>query len=118
MATENALQARSYPASADLSASQYCFMKIATGKIAVASDGGADAVGVLQDKPSAANHAGSIAYGGTTKVLAGGSFSSGARVSCDGSGKAVAVGTGDTALGTAIADGSNGLITSILLDRG
>lgn len=118
MATENALRSRSVPASADLSASQYCFMKIASGQLAVASDGGADSVGVLQNKPTAANQAGTLGYGGTTKVLAGGSFSSGARISCDGSGKAVAVGTGDTGLGTAIADGSNGKITSVLLDRG
>lgn len=118
MATENALRSRTVPASADLSASQYCFMKIVSGQLAVASDGGADAAGVLQNKPDAANKAGTLGYSGTTKVRAGGSFSSGARVSCDGSGYAVAVGTGDTALGTAIADGTSGKITSVLLDRG
>lgn len=118
MATENRLQTRSYEAGSDLSASQYCFMKITGGQLAVASDGGADAVGVLQDKPSAAGHAGCIAYSGTTKVLAGGTFSAGVRVSCDASGKAVAIGTGDTGLGTATEDGADGKIASVLLDRG
>lgn len=118
MATENRLQTASLPASADLSASQYCFVKNSSGQLAVASDGGADAIGILQDKPAAAGRAGAYAFGGVSKVLAGGSFNAGARISCDASGKAVAVGTGDTGLGTAEAAGTNGLITSVLLDRG
>lgn len=118
MATETALQTFSYEAGADLSSSQYCFVKISSGQLAVASDGGADAVGILQDKPDAADKAGCVAFGGISKVQAGGTFSAGDRVSCDGSGKAVSVGTGDTGLGTAMADGASGKITSVLLDRG
>jgi hypothetical protein len=119
MATENALQTRSYPASGDLSASQYCFMKITSSQLAVASVSGTDAVGVLQNKPDAANKAGNIAYGGTTKVLCGGTFSAGDRITCDASGKAVGFVSGDAySLGTAMADGSSGKISSVLLDRG
>lgn len=117
MATENALQTRSIPASTDLSASQYCFMKITSGQLAVASAGIGDAVGILQDKPDAATKAGRIAYGGTSKVLAGGTFSSGDRITSDSAGKAVSVQSGDESLGTAIADGSAGKITSVLLGR-
>lgn len=115
MATENALQTRSIPAGSDLSASQYCFMKITAGQLAVASAGSGDAVGVLQNKPDAANKAGNIAYGGTTKIVAGGTFSSGDRITSDASGKAVSVQSGDETLATAIADGSSGKITSVLL---
>lgn len=119
MATENALQTRSYPAGSDLSASQYCFMKITGAQLAVASSGGLDAVGVLQDKPAAAGRAGLIAYGGTTKVLCGGSFSAGDAITCDGSGKAIGAISGDgPRLGIAMADGSSGVISSVLLDHG
>lgn len=118
MATENALQTRSYPASGDLSASQYCFMKITGGQLAVASAGGGNAVGVLQNKPNAAGRAGSIGYSGTSKVLCGGTFSAGDRITCDGSGKAVGLISGDASgCGTAMSDGASGKIASVLLDR-
>jgi hypothetical protein len=117
MATENALQSRSYPAGSDLSASQYCFVKITAGALAVADAGSGDAVGILQDKPNAVGRAGAFAYGGTSKVLAGGTFSAGDRLTCDSSGRAVSVQSGDDTLATAMADGSSGTITSCLLDR-
>lgn len=117
MATENALQTRSYPAGSDLSASQYCFVKITGGQLAVASAGSGDAVGILQDKPTASGRAGAFAYGGTSKVLAGGTFSAGDAITSDSSGRAVSVQSGDDTLGKAMADGSSGIITSILLDR-
>jgi hypothetical protein len=49
-------------------------------------------------------------------VKAGGTIAAGDSVSCDGDGKAVAVGTGDNKLGTALEGGSAGEIISVLLD--
>lgn len=106
----------SAPASTDLSASQYCFVtRDSNGKLAVAADGGADAIGVLQNAPDAADKAGGFSVSGVTKVKAGGSFSAGDRVSCDNAGKAVAVGTGETALGEAVEAGADGRIVSVQL---
>lgn len=118
MAHELALQTRSFEAGSDLSASQYCFVKLSSDQLALASAGGIDAIGILQDTPSAAGHTGCVAYGGTSKVVAGGTFSAGDRITCDASGNAVATGTDDTSLGTAVTDGADGVVASVLLDRG
>jgi hypothetical protein len=119
MATNEKLITISYPASADLSADQYCVVKISSSQIALdATAGGATAFGVLQNKPSAAGQAGEVAVGGVSKVIAGGTFSAGAKLTNDASGHVVTATTGDTILGIAIADGASGKVTSMLLDNG
>jgi hypothetical protein len=118
MANEERLLTISKQASADLSASQYCFMKISSGQLALPAAHGADAIGVLQDKPNAAGIAGELAIGGVSKVIAGGTFSAGAAITCDASGHAIAAATGYTILGKAMSDGASGLMSSVLLDNG
>jgi hypothetical protein len=111
-------QARTYEASGDLSASQFCFMKLdSNGQIAVATEGSGSIVGVLTDKPAARGRAGRVVWAGTTMVKAGGTLVPGDRVSCDSTGKAVALGTGDSAsLGVVVTGGVSGDVLSVQLD--
>jgi hypothetical protein len=86
------------------------------GRIAVASDGGTDAIGVLTDKPAAINRAGRVVTSGTVMVRAAGTIAAGDPISCDSAGKAVAVGTDDKRLGHAVDGGASGEVISVLLD--
>jgi hypothetical protein len=118
MAHEYAKQSRTLPAAADLSASQYCFVTIdSAGRAALAAAGGDNAVGVLQNKPGAVDREAAVTYGGTTKCKAGGVINPGDLVSCDSSGRAVAVTTGEDALGRAVdgAGAANQLFSCLLL---
>lgn len=99
MSVENNVQSVSIPASADLSASQYCFMKIDTnGQLAVSGDGGVIA-GILQDKPTAAAAGGMLGIGGISKVRAGGTCTKGSFAASDPTGRAVDAISGDMAGG-------------------
>lgn len=72
MAFEQRLLNYGFPASADLSARQFCAVKLDTsGKIAVAV-AAKNADGILQDKPNAVDVAGEVAMFGVSKALAGG----------------------------------------------
>jgi len=119
MATENALRTLSMPASGDLSAAQYKFVKInSSGELAVCSVAGEEADGVLQDKPAAQGRAGAMAIGGQTKILLGGTIAKGAKVTTDAQGRAVTAATGNVELGTCVEGGAVGIIGSIIFDRG
>ena len=62
MAYEQTLRTIGAPASADLSASQFCFMTVnASGQLALPSAGG-DADGILQDKPNGVGVEGELAH--------------------------------------------------------
>lgn len=117
-AIEQGLITVAIPASTDLSAKQYYLMKIDTnGQLAVCGEGG-NPVGVLQDAPAAANRPGCVAVGGITRVLAGGSFNPGDRLSSDSNGKAVAVGSSDDyCIGIALAAGASGKIAHMLIQK-
>lgn len=116
MAIEEALQTVSFDAAADLSASQYCFVKVdSNGRAALAGDGDSP-VGVLQDKPGALGRACSVGTLGKTKVLAGGSVTKGGRVTVGANGKAVAVASGDDFyMGIALDTLASGKIGTIML---
>ncbi len=74
-------------AAADLSASQYRFVKVdANGKAALAA-AGENAIGVLQDKPVAGQTA-TVRLYGISKVMAGAAIAKGAAVASDANGKA------------------------------
>jgi hypothetical protein len=113
-------------ANTDLSASQFCFVKITSGFLAVAAGGtGARVVvGVLQDTPvgtTSVNVRSQVRYGGISKVIAGGSFAQGDLLSSNTTGQAVkytgATGfsTGTQVLGIAYQAGVTGDTSSILL---
>ena len=68
-------------AAADLSAKQHTFVLIDTnGKVAANTVSGGPVVGVLQDKPNADGKAASVGVAGVTKLVAGGTVASGAKV--------------------------------------
>jgi hypothetical protein len=109
MAYEENLVCVTMEAGQDLSAKQFYFVEFATdGQIDPAGDGGR-AEGVLQNKPSAAGRAATVAISGISKVVAGGAITKGNLVSSNSSGKAQVAGTNDVILGvameTATADG-------------
>lgn len=116
MAFEEALESISVPADVDLSAKQYCFMKInSSGNLVAAGDGEAIA-GVLQDKPSAAGRVGCLGVRGVTKVLLGGTVAAGDRVTSNSDGAAVTESTGDNLThGICLVGGASGEIGTILL---
>lgn len=100
------LQTEVYTAAVDLSAHQYNIMYISDGaqKINVASEAPRNSiVGVLQNKPAAAGRFASVGYAGRGKVRAGAAISStGAFLTTNGSGRAIAAGSGDMVIGTAL----------------
>ncbi len=96
---KEALTTLSGEASADLSASQFTFVRIDTsGEIAVAG-AGEEANGILQDKPTAQGMACSYGIGGVSKVRAGAAIGDGVKVASDATGRAVTATTGDFVLG-------------------
>ena len=61
---------------------QYCFVKV-TGALTagLATDGGDDVIGVLQNKPQQAGGAATVAIRGVVNVVAGDTVTAGAKVS-------------------------------------
>lgn len=105
-------------ADADLSAAQHHIVRL-TGALTtnIASHATNSAMaGVLQNKPAAANRGATIAYDGLSKVVAGGSVTVNAWLTCNGSGRATAAGSGDMVCGRALeAAGADGeKITALL----
>jgi len=89
MSTQKVLLSTSFPASADLSAQQYRAVILdGSQQLAVAGAGGA-AIGILQDKPSAAGDYGTVAQIGLSKAIAGGAISAGDRLASDANGALV-----------------------------
>jgi len=116
MAYEEALKRITLLAGADLSSSQYCFVKLnSSGQVVVA---GADdrAIGVLQDTPAASGRAACVGIDGVSKVLFGGTVSKGAAVTSDANGKAVALTSGDAySHGIARDGGHDGEVQAVIL---
>lgn len=118
MAYEEALTCITMPAAADLSASQFCFVyQDSNGRAALAGEG-VRAIGVLQNKPAAQDREARIAIAGVTKVLCGGSITSGNPVSVGANGKATAVGSSDDQqMGVARAAGAANRIIPMLIEK-
>ena len=89
--------------SADMSSSQFTFVKVGAADFKVAACGdGEKAVGILQDKPAADGRAGNVRISGTSKVVAGAAIALGAEVASDANGKCVTAASGDYILGVAL----------------
>jgi len=103
-------------AGADLSAKKYYIVKLDSAGAVVLAAAATDAiVGVLQNKPQS-GEAAVYAFGGTTKVILGGTVAVGAWVTSDGNGKGVATTTdGDVTIGRYIgtAAGASGDIAEV-----
>lgn len=119
MAIQQVLTEVNIPANADLSTNQYFFVKITnssgTGQVALAGDG-EFAIGVLQNKPSAAGDVAKVAISGIAKVEAGGSITAGDPVAVDASGNAVSASSGDIVVAVAVNSADDGDIFEVLLD--
>lgn len=121
MAQENLGKIITLEASADLSSSQFCFVTCnSTPQVALTGDG-ADASGVLQNKPSAAGRAADVMVGaGQTKVKSGAAITAGAWCASDASGRAVTAVSGDYVLGQALeaATAANQYVSFLFTPRG
>jgi len=102
MAKDMKLEVHSLPAGADLSAAQFLFVKLNSSGQVVLAGAGENAIGVLQNKPSAVGDAAEVALlsGGRYKVRAGGALATiGTKISSNASGQAAAAATGQHVLG-------------------
>ena len=101
-------------AGADLSANQFHFVTVdADGQLSVSTDGAAS-VGVLLNDPAAAGRAAEVCINGATRVEAGGDVTAGDFVASNATGECITAGTGDYILGTALQDGADGEVISII----
>lgn len=118
MALQEQVRSLSLPANADLSASQFCFVAVNTsGKLILPATAGDDCVGVLQDKPDAADRIGEVAMlnmSGKLKVKAGATLTAGVKIQANTSGHAIAAASGDHVLGTTISGADSGELIEIL----
>ena len=98
----------SLPASADLSASQYCFVSINTSGQVELSGAAGNAAGILQNKPEAAGRAAEVLIAGVSKLVCGASaIRAGYNLASAASGQGAEATTGDFRLGLIIETASN-----------
>jgi hypothetical protein len=118
MAYEQTLRTIGLPASADLSASQFCFVVVnASGQLALPAAGG-DAEGILQDKPNGAGVAGEVGILGVSKLVVGAAgVTAGDLLTTDAAGKAVTAASTNKILGRALATGAAGVIIPALIQQ-
>lgn len=108
------------PADADLSASQFRIAVVNSDEqAAIAAGATGKIIGVLYNKPSAADVAAEIAIGGVARVTAGGVVAAGDLLTSDGNGKAIATTTtGHVLLGRALTGGADTQLIEVLLFPG
>lgn len=107
-------------ASADLSSSQFLFVKASgVGTVAVCAASTDAPIGVLQNKPTSGQEA-EIVNGGITKVVAGAAVTAGAEVMSNASGQAITAATaGNRIAGVALETATaSGQIIAVLLYAG
>lgn len=75
------------PAGGDLSASQYCFVKLSSGQVVICTAAGEPAIGVLDNAPTAAGQPARV-VSGYVKVRAGGAITALDPIATDASAKA------------------------------
>ena len=116
MACEEQVRSISIEAAGDLSLKQFTFMVVDTnGEIDQVGSAGADADGVLLNKPDAQYEVAEMAYAGRVKVAAGDTVTPGMLVQSDGNGAAVEALTKKHVLGTCLKGGLVGELIEVLL---
>ena len=116
MARIESVQSISLPAAGDLSAKQYTFMVVdSNGRIDQVGVAGADADGVLLDKPAAIDRPAEMAYAGRVKIVAGDTVAMGAKVQSDATGRAILAAASDHVLGKCLVGGAVGELIEVLL---
>jgi len=120
-AHEEIKQSITCQAGSDLSTTgQYLFVELASdNQVDVVSSAGGDAVGVLQNDPSAAGQAATVAVSGVTIVECGETMTAGQLVSAGADGKAILADTSTHIIhGKCIVGGASGEKVSVLLKPG
>lgn len=116
MASQEALRSVSLPAYATLVASQFRFVSIdSDGLVNRTGGAGLAALGVLQNKPAAAQRPAEVAYAGRVKVVAGATVAMGAKVQSDATGRAITAAGSDVVLGKCLIGGDVGELIEVLL---
>ena len=104
----------SFKAAADLSAKQYYAVKLdSSGKIALCDTAGDQAFGILQDKPGAANRAGSVRRHGISKAVLAGTVAVLDKLTTDQNGKLVKGYGADRVVAIALEAGVAGDIVAV-----
>jgi hypothetical protein len=104
----------------DLSTKQYKFMAVPSSTGTVNTAGSAVAtIGILQDKPSAANRPACVRVAGVSKLVLGGTVTAGARLTPDTNGDGVATVANLAEYGAiALEPGDDNDVIEVLLERG
>lgn len=107
-----------FEASADLSSDQFKYVKLdGSNQLALAGAGDAG-LGILQDKPDAQGQAGTVMAGGVSKAVTGASYSEGAKLTPDASGRLVTATATDEIVANALSDsGGADELQEVLLSR-
>lgn len=110
MALERNLDIISLPASADLSASQFCIVAVDTaGRVALPSGSVGAVIGILQNKPSELGEGAQVAIGGVSRLRSGGSVAPGDLVKSDAAGLGLTTTTtGNSVVGRAVSAEATG----------
>lgn len=115
MAYEIPVHNLSLPAAADLSDEQFYAVKVdSSGKAALSGDG-ENAIGILQDKPDAADKIANVMVLGVSKAVYGGSVTAGDNLASDASGKLVTATGDDAIIAVALEDGEDTEIHTVEL---
>jgi hypothetical protein len=118
MATNAPTSAVTMVAGADLSGSQYRFVKLAADNECDVATDGVQAEGVIQNNPTAGGEA-CVALSGVVKVVVGtGGLTASDNVASDANGAAITAAAGDAILGVAMEDATAGGFGRVLLNRG
>jgi hypothetical protein len=116
MATEQRPINYGFPASANLSASQFCAVTVSSGSIALAA-AGKNMDGILQDKPDGLGQGGSVAMFGVSKSLAGGTgYAAGDLLEVT-TGGAFQTLAGTTAVAKAVTAAAAGAVGTVIILR-
>lgn len=91
---------RSYSAAGDLTASKFRFVKLSGATITAVAAATDKAVGVLQNKVSAAGDAGTVMISGVTRVYSGAAFAAGVPLYLDSVGRVSATAQAGQCIGT------------------
>ena len=106
-------------AGSDLSAHQYKFVIIEADDDLAVAGAGVAAFGVLQDKPDAEGRAGNVMVVGISKVEAGATIASGARVMSNATGQAITLATAaSVCVGYCVVGGAVGQLITVALGIG
>jgi len=106
-------------AGADLSSSQWTFVKMNTTDRTVVAAGNADAAfGVLINNPESGNAATVVTHGRVIVEVGSGGLSAGDSVGVDANGEAVTAATSDVIVGIALEDAAAGTRATIDFFRG